>query len=124
MFPFYNSNLFDIYKPITITKFSLLIPTYYSKYILTLVIYNFNLTFTGGHKVGDTLSYHCPIGEMPIGEVNQTCGSNGKWSGQPISCKAVECGQVPGLANGEVHVLDGRTSWGARVLYKCKVRIG
>ena len=26
----------------------------------------------------------------------------------------------PGLANGEIHVLDGRTNWGARVKYKCK----
>ena len=25
-----------------------------------------------------------------------------------------------GLANGEIHVLDGRTTWGARVRYKCK----
>ena len=28
--------------------------------------------------------------------------------------------QVPGLANGEIHVLDGRTTWGARVKYVCK----
>ena len=54
------------------------------------------------------------------GQVNQTCGQNGKWDGQPISCKEVECGQVPGLANGEIHVLNGRTNWGARVKYKCK----
>ena len=38
----------------------------------------------------------------------------------PIGCKRVECGQVPGLANGEIHVLDGRTTYGARVRYKCK----
>ena len=75
---------------------------------------------SGSTKVGELLSYHCPIGEMPIGDVNQTCESSGRWSGEPITCKAVECGQVPGLANGEIHVLDGRTSWGARVAYKCK----
>ena len=57
---------------------------------------------------------------MPIGQVNQTCGQNGKWDGLPISCKEIECGQVPGLANGEIHVLNGRTNWGARVKYKCK----
>jgi len=66
------------------------------------------------------LTYHCVVGQMPIGQVNQTCGQNGKWDGQPISCKEVECGQVPGLANGEIHVLNGRTNWGARVKYKCK----
>ena len=27
---------------------------------------------------------------------------------------------IAGLANGEIHVLDGRTTWGARVKYKCK----
>ena len=27
---------------------------------------------------------------------------------------------MPGLANGEIHVLDGRTTWGARVKYVCK----
>ena len=69
---------------------------------------------------GTFLTYHCPIGQMPIGEVNQTCQESGKWNGLPIGCKPVECGQVPGLVNGEIHVLDGRTTWGARVKYKCK----
>ena len=45
---------------------------------------------------------------MPIGKVIQTCQNTGNWSGMPIGCKRVECGQVPGLANGEIHVLDGR----------------
>ena len=57
---------------------------------------------------------------MPIGKVIQTCQNTGNWSGMPIGCKRVECGQVPGLANGEIHVLDGRTTYGARVRYKCK----
>ncbi len=69
---------------------------------------------------GTQLQYHCPLGQMPVGQVNQTCGQDGRWDGLPIGCKAVECGQVPGLVNGEIHVLDGRTSWGARVKYKCK----
>lgn len=64
---------------------------------------------------GQNVTYHCPIGEMPVGDVFQVCSETGRWSGLPIGCKAVECGQVPGLANGEVHVLDGRTSYGARV---------
>ena len=67
-----------------------------------------------------SLTYQCPVGAMPIGEENQTCGKDGKWSGFPIGCKQVECGQVPGLADGEIHVLDGRTNYGARVRYKCK----
>ena len=67
-----------------------------------------------------SITYHCPVGEMPIGKVIQTCQNTGNWSGMPIGCKRVECGQVPGLANGEIHVLDGRTTYGARVRYKCK----
>ena len=67
-----------------------------------------------------SITYHCPVGEMPVGKVNQTCENIGIWSGLPIGCKRVECGQVPGLANGEIHVLDGRTTYGARVRYKCK----
>ncbi len=78
--------------------------------------------YTGSLEVdGAGITYHCPLGEMPIGDVNQTCdGETGSWSGEPISCKPVDCGQVPGLADGEVHVLDGRTTWGARVQYRCK----
>ena len=45
---------------------------------------------------GQMLTYHCSLGQMPIGEVNQTCGADGKWDGFPIGCKPVDCGQVPG----------------------------
>ena len=69
---------------------------------------------------GKSSEYFCPIGEKPIGELLQTCMSNGQWSGSPIGCMAVDCGKVPGLANGEIHVIDGRTTWGARVRYKCQ----
>jgi CUB/sushi domain-containing protein len=59
---------------------------------------------------------------MPVGQVNRTCNSRGRWEGDgaPVTCKKVDCGQVPGLVDGEVHVTDGRTTWGARVRYKCK----
>ncbi|CAB4068107.1 unnamed protein product [Lepeophtheirus salmonis] len=55
------------------------------------------------NEEGGTLTYHC-----------------GKWSGEPITCKYVDCGQVPGLLDGEIHFIDGRTSYGAHILYKCK----
>lgn len=80
-------------------------------------------------RVGSQLSYHCPVGEMPVGEggTERECMSNGKWGtgvdgteSTTIGCKKVDCGQVPGLVDGEIHVLDGRTTWGARVRYKCK----
>ena len=31
----------------------------------------------------------------------------------------MDCGQAPGLAHGAIHVLDGRTTWGARIKYEC-----
>lgn len=58
---------------------------------------------------------------MPVGVTESRCLSSGEWSSEePVSCKKVDCGQVPGLENGAVHVLDGRMTWGARVKYVCK----
>ena len=74
----------------------------------------------GSAKIVVTILLNYYLLASKSGQVNQTCGQDGKWDGQPISCKEVECGQVPGLANGEIHVLNGRTNWGARVKYKCK----
>ncbi len=77
--------------------------------------------YSGSRDVGSTVSFHCPVGQMPTGETEAVCLESGEWSSEePVGCKAVDCGQVPGLANGEIHVLDGRTTWGARVKYVCK----
>ncbi len=44
---------------------------------------------------GRLLRYHCPVGEMPVGQAEQECGEDGEWSGDgPIECKKVDCGQV------------------------------
>ena len=74
---------------------------------------------TGNMSVGATVQYHCPLGHMPRGQSTQVCRGNGQWSGQPIGCKYVDCDQPQGLANGAIHVLDGRTTWGARIKYQC-----
>ena len=91
-----------------------------NKYTDYIFSYNFLFEIVFFYFLFFSITYHCPIGEMPIGKVIQTCQNTGNWSGMPIGCKRVECGQVPGLANGEIHVLDGRTTYGARVRYKCK----
>ena len=75
--------------------------------------------FTGNLTVGSTITYHCPVGWMPVGQHTQVCRGNGQWSGEPITCQYVDCDNVPGLLNGAVHVKDGRTTWGARVEYTC-----
>ena len=75
--------------------------------------------YTGNLTVGSTIQYHCPLGHMPVGEATQVCRTSGQWSGQPITCQFVDCGNVPGLLHGAIHVLDGRTTWGARVKYEC-----
>lgn len=75
--------------------------------------------YTGEMNLGSTIQYHCPLGSKPMGQSTQVCRGNGKWSGEPITCKFVDCENVRGLLNGAVHVIDGRTTWGARIKYKC-----
>ena len=75
--------------------------------------------YTGNLTLGSIITYHCPPGFMPVGQSSQVCRSNGRWSGEPITCQFVDCGNVPGLLNGAVHVKDGRTTWSARVEYTC-----
>ena len=74
---------------------------------------------TGQTSVGSKLEYHCPTGHMPLGQATQVCKANGQWSGQPIECKFVDCGDVKGLLNGGIHIIDGRTTYGARLRYEC-----
>ena len=79
--------------------------------------------YTGSRDVGSRIRFHCPEGHMPEGGGTEAdCLESGEWSSlEPVTtCKHVDCGQVPGLADGEIHVLDGRTTWGARVKYVCK----
>jgi len=73
----------------------------------------------GERKLGSSLLYHCPIGYKPNGQKEQFCLSTGGWSGEPISCEFVDCGDVPGLLQGAVHYTDGRTNYGARMRYEC-----
>ena len=40
--------------------------------------------------------------------------SSGGWSGEPIGCEYVDCGEVAGLLQGAVHYTDGRNNFGAR----------
>ena len=77
--------------------------------------------YTGSRDVGSKIRFHCPEGHMPEGGTEADCLESGEWSSlEPTTCRHVDCGQVPGLADGEIHVLDGRTTWGARVKYVCK----
>lgn len=77
--------------------------------------------YTGSRDVGSNITFHCPVGQMPLGDTESECLGTGEWSLEDaIGCKAVDCGQVDGLVDGEIHVVDGRTTWGARVKYVCK----
>ena len=80
---------------------------------------NVGTWYSGNLTVGSTIQYHCPVGYRPVGQATQVCKGTGQWSGEPISCQYVDCKNVAGLLNGAVHVIDGRTTWGARVKYEC-----
>ena len=80
---------------------------------------NIGTWYTGETSVGSKLEYHCPTGFRPIGQATQVCRANGQWSGRPITCEFVDCGNVKGLLNGGIHVIDGRTTFGARIRYEC-----
>uniref|UniRef100_A0ABD2WSD8 Sushi, von Willebrand factor type A, EGF and pentraxin domain-containing protein 1 n=1 Tax=Trichogramma kaykai TaxID=54128 RepID=A0ABD2WSD8_9HYME len=71
-------------------------------------------------KIGSTIEYACPDGHMLIGSKNRTCESSGFWSGSPPTCKFVDCGELESPEHGRVKLLNGRTTHGAIVEYKCE----
>merc|ERR1719461_493614 len=67
--------------------------------------------FTGELNLGSTIRYHCPVGSKPIGQATQVCRGNGKWSGEPITCKFVDCDNVKGLLNGDERRICEEDGW-------------
>ncbi|CAD1479335.1 unnamed protein product, partial [Heterotrigona itama] len=80
-----------------------------------------NTTITGTKRtIGSTIDYVCPDGCMLIGSKSRTCESSGFWSGEPATCKFVDCGPLPNLENGVITLVDERTTYGAFADYACK----
>ncbi|XP_057333972.1 sushi, von Willebrand factor type A, EGF and pentraxin domain-containing protein 1 isoform X2 [Microplitis mediator] len=80
-----------------------------------------NTTIIGTKKtIGSTIEYICPDGYMLIGNKSRACEVNGFWSGKPPTCKYVDCGTLPELDNGQVKLVNKRTTYGAIADYVCK----
>ena len=80
------------------------------------MVYLINLYKELKKSRGNVLKYALHSTVLLFNVQNQTCEAGGVWSGGgPIACTFVDCGDVPGLLNGAVHVLDGRTTYGARI---------
>lgn len=83
---------------------------------------------SGADLIGDTFSidsvieYQCRPGHlMSNGESKRTCGSDGKWTGVPPTCRFIDCGRVTTIFKGEVKYLNGTTSLGSQISYSCSI---
>ncbi|KAJ2954182.1 hypothetical protein O0L34_g2416 [Tuta absoluta] len=80
-----------------------------------------NTTIEGdSFRVGASIAYRCPEGHMLVGDATRECKQDGFWSGSAPSCKYVNCGGLPPIQDGEVTLVDGRTTHGARAQYSCR----
>ncbi|KAF0314296.1 CUB and sushi domain-containing protein 3 [Amphibalanus amphitrite] len=80
-----------------------------------------NTTVVGtDFSVNQTIEYRCPEGWQPIGDELRTCKEDGQWSGRAPSCRFVDCGPLTAPEDGELSMLDDRTTFGARARFTCK----
>ncbi|XP_037088646.1 P-selectin-like, partial [Pollicipes pollicipes] len=80
-----------------------------------------NTTIAGSDfAVNRTIQYRCPEGSRVVGDAVRTCAEDGRWSGQAPSCQHVDCGPLTGIEKGNLTMLDGRTTHGARARFICQ----
>nr|CAH0105825.1 unnamed protein product [Daphnia galeata] len=79
-----------------------------------------NSTVVGkNYSMGATVEYRCPTGSVTLGATTRSCQTNGLWSDESPTCKHVDCGPLKGIKDGELVIIDGRTTFGASVKYTC-----
>uniref|UniRef100_A0A1A9VUL7 Sushi, von Willebrand factor type A, EGF and pentraxin domain-containing protein 1 n=1 Tax=Glossina austeni TaxID=7395 RepID=A0A1A9VUL7_GLOAU len=79
-----------------------------------------NTTIIGkNHTIGSSIQYNCPKGHSLIGDAERLCRGDGTWSGKAPTCKYVDCGPLPQLEHGSVHMSEQRTSYGVQATYSC-----
>ncbi|XP_055348280.1 sushi, von Willebrand factor type A, EGF and pentraxin domain-containing protein 1-like isoform X2 [Paramacrobiotus metropolitanus] len=82
-----------------------------------------NSTITGkkpGSKIGETIEYHCEVGNQMIGSPNRTCLRDGNWGPTEAAvCRYVDCGELPKVKDAVTFLLQGRTTYGAGGEYAC-----
>lgn len=82
---------------------------------------NVNTTIVGSnYSIDATIKYNCPEGHMLVGDAERICTKAGFWSGEPPTCKYVNCGKLPELAHGAIVLINNRTSYGGIANYTCE----
>ncbi|KAF6202316.1 hypothetical protein GE061_004714 [Apolygus lucorum] len=80
-----------------------------------------NTTIVGtNYSIDAEIKYQCPEGHMLVGSPTRTCTKAGFWSGEPPTCKFVDCGSLPGIDHGSVSLSTGKTFYGAEALFTCE----
>ncbi|CAG2104634.1 unnamed protein product, partial [Medioppia subpectinata] len=52
------------------------------------------------YRVGQTVSYQCPVGSRLDGSAQRLCQSNGFWQHSAPTCQYVNCGSLPHIPHG------------------------
>jgi CUB/sushi domain-containing protein len=71
-----------------------------------------------GVTAGSMASFTCNEGYSLIGTTSVTCQMNYLWSNNAPTCRIVDCGGLPLLVNGKVHIIN--TTYGSRVSFTCQ----
>jgi hypothetical protein len=71
------------------------------------------------YQLGDKLAYACKEGYKASGSLSRECQRGGVWSGSDPACQFVDCGNPPAVDNGNVTLVNGRTTYNAAAEYVC-----
>lgn len=70
--------------------------------------------------INSVIEYKCKPGHKMIsGDRRRKCQSDGKWDGNIVDCKYIDCGRVQTIFKGEVKYLDGQSYLASKISYSC-----
>ncbi|XP_054154343.1 CUB and sushi domain-containing protein 1-like [Oppia nitens] len=72
------------------------------------------------YRVGQTITYQCPVDSRLDGSAQRNCQSNGFWQNNAPTCQYVNCGSLTYIPHGRVEfVNNSRTTFNATARYTC-----
>ena len=69
--------------------------------------------------LGSKIVYKCKEGHKASGSLSRECLQGGLWSGSVPRCDFLDCGNPPKVGHAKFTLMDGRTTFGSSVEYKC-----
>ncbi|XP_076368032.1 sushi, von Willebrand factor type A, EGF and pentraxin domain-containing protein 1-like isoform X3 [Tachypleus tridentatus] len=73
-----------------------------------------------GFTVHSVIKYFCEPGHLMISKtLHRTCGLDGKWSGEAVMCRFIDCGRVPLIPRGAVRYANETTYFQSVIFYEC-----